>query len=230
MITCTVCGHPNDDLAVTCISCKSYLQAKVDNLDLFATFWGLAEAPRKTFKRIVLARTKNYVILLSSLLGMSIAFAVSWYMNLGRLFKNPLVLVLGGIMAGPFIGTLWVLLVSLILVRTSRVMHGKATLRNTYAVVAYASMPVIFSLVLVFPVELAIFGQYLFDNNPPPLVINPVLYVALLGFDAVAVCWSWFLLVEGTVVANGFSRGKAVVITLILAFFTGVAAFALRFA
>ncbi len=29
MIECTVCGEQNDDLAVTCTSCKGYLQTKV---------------------------------------------------------------------------------------------------------------------------------------------------------------------------------------------------------
>ena len=61
MITCSICGVQNDELAVLCSSCKSYLQSKVDSLNLFATIWQLIENPRAAFKKIVLARHKNYV-------------------------------------------------------------------------------------------------------------------------------------------------------------------------
>ena len=80
----------------------------------------------------------------------------------------------------------------------------------------YASVPIVYSLVLVFPIEIAIFGPYFFSDNPPPLVIDPVAYIVLLGFDGAAVLWSLALLIEGTVVVNGFSRVKAAILAAIM--------------
>ncbi len=227
MITCSVCGAQNDDLATVCSSCKSYLQAKVDTLDLFSTMWGLFESPRRTFKRIVLARHKNYVLLLSALAGVSAAYAILWYRNLGRYFDNVLVIVGVGLVTGPLLGILVTLLISGIVRIAGNALGGKATVRNTFAVMAYSSVPVVLSLVFVFPVEVAIFGRYFFENNPPPIVINPAAYIALLGLDAIAVIWSWLLLIEGNLVCYGFSRVKSVILAIALVCLTGAGAFGL---
>lgn len=209
MILCSVCGRENDDLAVVCVSCKSYLQSKVDTLDLFQTLWMLIVAPRETFRRIVLSRHKNYVFFVSSLLGMALAFTILWFKNLGHLFPNLIVVLLTGTIAGPFIGNAFVSLFSAVMILLGRMLGGKATFRNTFGVVAYASMPIVLTLVLVFPIEIAIFGLDFFGNNPSPLVIKPFVYVTLLGFDAMAVVWAWLLLIEGSIVANGFTRGRS---------------------
>ncbi|MCK5571424.1 MAG: hypothetical protein KAJ12_01625, partial [Bacteroidetes bacterium] len=101
MIECTVCGEQNGDLAVTCTRCKAYLQTKIENLDLFSTMWGLLESPKRTFKRIVLSRRKNYVFFLSALLGIWILWTVFWGLNVGSRFDNTFSLLATGIVLGP---------------------------------------------------------------------------------------------------------------------------------
>ena len=228
MISCSVCGAENDPLAVVCKSCKSFLQAKVDNLNLFETLWGLMESPGATFRRIALARHKNYVIFLSSLLGISVVYAAFWYMNLGVKFSNLAILVGGGLLIGPIVGQLFTLVFCLLMHRIGRLLGGSGSFRNMHAVTAYSSSPIAYSLVFVFPIEIAIFGIYFFANNPPPLVINPVAYVVLLGLDGAAVLWSWLLLIEGTIVANGFGRGKAVALSVIMLVVAALAAYGIR--
>ena len=228
MIRCSVCGHENDDLSVVCSACKSYIQAKVDTLDLFQTAWDLIVSPHKAFRRIVLSRHKNYGILLTSFLGIAIAFTVFWFKNLGAYFSSLVALLGAGIVLGPPAGILIALASSLFLTRIGRLLGGKTSFRGMYAVVAYASIPIVLTLVFVFPVEVAIFGTYFFGNNPPPLVVNPVVYVTLLGFDALGVLWTWLLVIEGSIVANGLSRARSVILTLSLLLLTAGAAVGLR--
>ncbi|HTY58728.1 MAG TPA: Yip1 family protein [Bacteroidota bacterium] len=230
MIACTVCGTQNDEFAVICASCKSFLQTKVDNLNLFETLWSLMESPRTAFRRIALARHKNYVILLSCLLGIALVYGVFWFKTLGARFPDFMLLVGAGVVAGPFVGILFTMLLSVIVHRVGRLLGGTGSYRNVRAATVYASVPIVYSLVLVFPVEIAIFGPYLFSDNPPPLVINPAAYIVLLGFDGAALLWSLALLVEGTIVVNGFSRGKAVVLAAIIVSLTSLALYGLRFA
>jgi hypothetical protein len=215
MITCSVCGKQNDDLAVLCTSCRGYLQSKVDNLNLFETVWQLIESPRAAFKKIVLARHKNYVFVLSSMLGVSGAFAVFWLMNLGNRFENLLILAgVGGLLGIP--AGITIVFVSGVVVSTAvRVFGGKASLKDSRAIVAYAGIPVVLSLVAVFPLEIAIFGIDLFGTNPPPLVINPLAYIGLLGFDALATLWSILLLYKGVTVLSGFNMVKSLLVTLL---------------
>ena len=229
MITCSVCGTENGDLAVVCSSCKSYIQSKVDNLNLFETFWGLMETPRGTFKRIVLARHKNYVLFLSAMLGVSFVYAAIWFENWGHLFSNVITLAGLGLLFGVPVGIAGVIVVSSVVMVVARMLGGSPSLRNMIAVVAYAGMPVVLALVFVVPVEIAVFGRYFFDNNPPPLVISPVIYVVLIGLHGAAWFWSWLLLVEGTVVAGTLGRLKSALAGLAIAGVTGCAAYVSRF-
>ena len=230
MIACTVCGTQNDEFSVVCVSCKSFLQMKVDNLNLFETLWSLMETPRVAFRRIALARHKNYVILLSCLLGMAMVYLVIWLKTLGARFPNFALLVAAGFVIGPLAGVLFTYLFSVLVHRVGRLLGGTGSYRNVRAAMVYASVPIVYSLVLVFPIEIAVFGPYFFSDNPPPMVINPVAYIVLLGFDAAAIVWSLALLMEGAVVVNGFSRAKAAVLAAIIVSLTTLAVFGLRFA
>ena len=214
MIVCSVCGAENDDLTIVCSACKSFLQARVDTLDLFGTIWQLIDSPRAAFKRIVLSQHKNYLILLSSLLGMSIVYGVIWFERLGNSFANVLTLIGAGLLIGPIVGIIFVLALGFFSMRTTKALGGKTSLKNMSAVVAYSTVPIILSLVLVFPVEIAIFGLDFFGDNPPPMVIKPVVYVMLLAMDFLAVGWSLLLLVNGTAVATGFTKLRSLSVAL----------------
>ena len=230
MIACTVCGTQNDEFAVICVSCKGFLQTKVDNLNLFETLWSLMETPGAAFRRIALSRHKNYVVFLSCLLGMAIVYSVIWFKTLGSRFPDFALLVGSGVILGPFVGVLFTLVFSFLVHRVGRILGGTGSFRNVRAATVYAFVPIVYSLVLVFPIEIAIFGTYFFSDNPPPLVINPAAYIVLLGLDGAALVWSLLLLIEGTVVVNGFTRGKAAVVAAVMLALSSLAVYGLRFA
>ena len=218
---CTVCGAENEDLALVCTSCKSFLQAKVDALDLFDTLWRLVESPKGAFKRIVLSHHKNYVFLLSGLLGASMVFGAIWYKKLGPLFRNVLELIGAGLVAGPPLGILFVALTSLLLAAIIRMFGKRAAFRNLFAVVSYAAAPIILSLVAVFPLEVAVFGLDFFGQNPSPMVIKPLVYVTLLLLDGLAILWSWILLSIGVSAASSLGGLKSILVTCLLLLVVG---------
>jgi len=201
-----VCGTENDDLAVVCTSCKGYIQAKVDTLDLFHTMWGLMESPSTTFRRIALAGTKNYAILLTVAFGVAMAYGLLWHGNYG--VREPqLTTILGmGLLAGPVLGVIAFVVLSRLIRLLSPLGGRKISARNGFALLAYSGVPVVMTLVVLFPIEIAVFGVYLFDVNPPPLVLNPLAYIVLVGLDGIAAVWSAVLLGIGIRVMAG-SRG-----------------------
>ena len=230
MLVCPVCGVENDDLAVVCVSCKSYVQAKIDTLDLFHTSWSLLEAPRATMHKIAIAKHKNYTVFLTMFFGIAFAVTILWYGSYGRLLGG-----LGGVLgvslvAGPVLGALSVFVISIVLRVTSRVFGGRSSMRQTLAVVAYATIPIVWSLVLVFPVEIALFGEYFFESNPPPIVINPAAYIGLLVIDSIAVLWSWILLVIGVRVAHRLSTFRALCSALSIPVLAALLAYGIRIA
>jgi hypothetical protein len=203
MLKCPLCGTENSDLDVVCRSCKGFMQAKVDTLDLFSTAWGLLEQPRRTFRRIALAKSKNYVVLLSAALGVAIVYLYLWHWQLAVVIPSLVTLLGIGLLVGPPLGNLFIALCAAVVGFILRSRGINLTFRNVRAVLAYACLPVVASLLLVMPLEIAIFGSYFFDNNPPPMVINPLAYVGLIGLDAVAGLWSAVLMMLGFRYAAG---------------------------
>ncbi len=203
MLKCPVCGADNSDLDVVCRSCKSFIQAKVDTLDLFSTAWGLLEQPRRTFRRIALAKSKNYVVPLSAGLGVVIVYLYLWHWHMAVQIPGLVTLLGIGLLVGPPLGNLFVALCAAAIGFILRIQGISIKFRNTFAILAYAGVPLVASLILVMPLEIAIFGAYFFDNNPPPIVINPVAYIGLIGLDALAGMWSVALLTMGLRFAAG---------------------------
>ena len=99
-LQCTVCTSQNDDFAIICGTCGSFLQARVANLDFFATVWSLIESPRTAFRRIVISEQKNYVISMMLFLGIGMMFVLLSLRHAGAEFDNLLFLMLYGIVLG----------------------------------------------------------------------------------------------------------------------------------
>ncbi|HXF99532.1 MAG TPA: Yip1 family protein [Bacteroidota bacterium] len=208
MIPCPVCGTTNDELQTVCVQCGSFLQGRVDALNLFETVWGLVESPHRTFKKIVLSKHKNYVLLLSVLFGIGLMFDIFWAKRLGDVIGNLLTLTGLALIVGPLAGIVTTFLVSLALQVSTRLWDGRATLRNMYAACSYALSPMAVSLFVVVPLEIAAFGVHFFGTNPPPMLIKPTAYVLILVLKAVFTVYAVYLLVAGTMAANGFARNK----------------------
>jgi hypothetical protein len=214
MIKCTVCLTENDDFAVTCTSCKAFLQNRVPNLDLFDIGWKVLESPRQAFRTITLAEHKNYALFLFTLFGVSLSFTGFWYYRLGTQFISLIDLIPAAVGIGVVLGLLASVVITGIYYGFAKILGGTSGFRTSLGVLGYSITPITFSLVLVLPIELMTFGMYLFTSNPSPYTIKPVSYVLLIGFDAIVSTWSIVLAVIGTRVAHRINIGKSIVTVL----------------
>jgi hypothetical protein len=215
MKKCPVCGAGNADLATVCRSCKGFIQGKVDTIDLFSACWGLVETPGRAFRRIALSRNKNYVTLLSAIIGVAVVYTYFWYWELGSRVPNLITLLGIGAGAGAVFGIALIAVLALVSRIILQVGGADVSFRNCNAVLAYAGMPLVASLFVILPLEIAIFGPYLFDQNPSPMVLNPAVYTALIGLDGIAALWSFVLLTLGIRVASSSSWFMSIVVTLV---------------
>jgi len=210
MITCGVCKTENDEFAITCRSCKSYIQNRIANLDFFETIWKVIESPRKAFHDITLAEHKNYSILLFVLFGVGLSFTGFWYFQLGSHFESLLDLLAEASGIGVALGLLCSLLFTVVFDGLMRIMGEKGTFRNSLGILAYSTTPVSLTLVLILPIELLSFGMYLFTSNPNPYTIKPGLFVALIAFDSAMALWAFGLSVVGISVSKQISAVKSI--------------------
>ncbi|MGA7159374.1 MAG: YIP1 family protein [Bacteroidota bacterium] len=221
MIYCLVCAHPNDEHSTVCVQCGSFLQDRIPNLDFFSTLWQLVESPKEAFHRIIKAEHKNYVLFLMLFLGIGASFTLMWARHAGNEFDNLIYLLLLGYVLGVGIalpvGGLMAVTVHLLL----RLLGGKGVMKNTYAIFGWSLIPIMFSVLIILPIEFASIGLRLFSTNPSPMDIKPVVYSVLMFFDLFAVLWSVNLARVGLSIAHEVSawRSLEAVLTVCL-FFT----------
>jgi len=65
--------------------------------------------------------------------------------------------------------------------------------KDTFALIIYSQIPLIFGLVILFTLELVIFGDYLFSINPTPLIIKGSIAFLFLALEIGVIIWSIFL-------------------------------------
>ena len=203
MNSCPICHSENHHLAVTCRRCGSFLQARIENLDLFTTLGHLIEAPSRTFHSIAIARHKNYVFLLSAVVGWPIVFSFFWLIHAGEYASSFLNLLIAGIATGPAVGLVVVSFVAFLLVMISKIIKMRISFYNSFALIAYSGTPIIYLFIFVFPVIFLTFGIYFFTLNPSPAFLRPFSFWMLMAVYYGLSAWALVLFLVGIKVMSG---------------------------
>ncbi|MBI2430238.1 MAG: YIP1 family protein [Ignavibacteriales bacterium] len=227
MIVCPVCAHNNDDFAIKCSSCGSYVQDRIPTLDFFAMLWMMIESPKAAFKKIILAEHKNYVLFLGMFLGIASAFALIWANKSGNNFDNLFPVLLFGTFLGfviclPLFYGLVCLIFGIV-----KIIGGKGNFRETYGVIGWSLVPIMFSVIFILPLELATLGLLTFATNPSAYEVKPVVTVVLLGLDGLLILWSIVLAGIGLSMAHRVQYLISFLIAAIAACAVGYSSFLL---
>lgn len=195
-ISCPNCGEYNFDYEIKCKNCKSFIRERIVNLDLGETLIRLIDSPTEAFHRIKFSEHKNYLIVL--LIFLSIRFLI-----ISRFISVPFtenstnlsVLILWVI---SFIITISLLtIVSFVLQKIFLVNKVNARFKDILSVVVYSFVPNVFALIILFPIELVFYGEFIFSNNPYPYQIKESIFYFLLTLEALTIIWSVFLMTIG---------------------------------
>jgi len=227
MITCPVCSHANDDLQTLCSSCGSFIQDRIANLDFFATMWRLVESPKDAFYKIIRAEHKNYVLFMMMFLGIGTSFGLLWARHAGNEFTNFLYFILVGLVIGLGIALPIGMLLTVAVHWMLRIFGGKGTMKNTYGVLGWSLMPIMLSVSIVLPIELASMGLRLFSTNPSPMDVKPFVYIILLSLDGFAALWTINLARVGFCVAHKMPAWKSTGVSVLSALLFSIATYRL---
>ncbi len=208
MISCSVCAHPNDDLDTVCVHCGSFIQDRIPNLDFFSTVWQLVESPKDAFHKIIVAEHKNYVLFLMMFLGIAASFVLLWARHAGNEFDNLIYLLFLGCVIGVGIALPVGFMMTAAVHFLLKLFGGKGVMKNTYAVFGWSLTPIMLSVSIVLPIELASIGLRLFSTSPSPMDIKPVVYSVLLFLDVFSLAWSMYLAKTGLSIAHKISMWK----------------------
>ncbi len=191
---CPSCGAENQPLVLRCAHCGAFVRDRVPVVDLFSTLWRLVDAPDAAFLRVARSERKNYTHILFALTGpllLATVFALAAAGDRGRGFGA---LFLALLSAGPALGVLYGVLLTL----SARALLPALTYKQRAAQLAWALVPLAWAGVLVLPMQLGVLGLTMFSRNPAAWHMQPLPFWLLLGVDAACLVWS------GALVARAF--------------------------
>jgi hypothetical protein len=210
-VVCSNCKTENPFYKLICESCKSYIRDRVYNIDLGNVLARLIESPTRGFRTIIFAEHKNFITFLIFLAVLKFEID-SVFISL--FFKQHALSIgkfIGGYLSLVIIFTL-LLLVFSFLVNTINKTLGYATrVKDNFSIFAYSLIPHIFALIVLFPLELVMFGEYLFSANPSPFDLKEFVSYTLLILELLMIAWSLFL----TVIAN-YTQTKNIIYSIVI--------------
>jgi hypothetical protein len=195
-IICNNCGSRNPEFEYKCSNCKAFLRDRIVNIDLGETLVRIIDSPSETLRKIKFSEHKNYIFFLLFFLSirfliLSRFFSVPFVYETIRLNTFLLILISFGITIILF------LFLSFLLQKIISLLNIKVRFKDILAVIIYSSLPNLFALFILFPVELVFYGEYLFSNNPYPFQIKESVFYFLLVIETLTIFWSIFLAYTG---------------------------------
>lgn len=193
-LICRNCGYENPFYQLTCSKCSAFLREKIFNIDLWDIIPVLIESPSKAFGKIIHSEHKNFTYFLFFFTAIKLSI-VSIYISLairGNDHYMQSALITFVLSAG--ILFLITLLISVLFTAILKKRNIKTRLRDNLSITIYSLFPYIIGLVILFPLELILFGYTVFSVNPSPFTIKVTLAYTMLVFEILVIAWSVFLL------------------------------------
>lgn len=221
-VVCKNCSTENPLYSHICSNCKQYLRDKVSNIDIWTSILTIIESPSEAFRRIVYSEHKNFIIFLLLILSVRVLI-LARYISVPFSENDGISLPLGLAYVITFISLFALIsLISFSITITLNKRDYRIRFKDTLSLNVYSHLPNIFAVVLLFPIELIVFGNYLFSNNPYPFQIKPFAAYVLIGFEAGTIIWSFFLNYMAYKVLTGEKASSIVLSTLTFLLFTGL--------
>ena len=199
-VTCPNCNSENPFYNSVCSGCKFYLRDRIYNIDLWTIISSLIENPTKAFRTIIFSEHKNFILFI--LFFVTIKYLINarfiamitvgeFQSTIGLQYSYLIVL---GIIV------IYFLLFSFAYKLLGNMNELNIRFKDTLALIIYSQIPVLFGLFILFPLELVIFGDYLFTLNPTPFVIKGNIAYFFLVLEIGLILWSIFLIFKAFIV------------------------------
>ncbi len=216
-IKCSNCSTENPVYGLNCVNCSAYLRERVVNIDLGNIIAKIIESPVNAFRKIIQSEHKNFITVIIILV--SIKILLMMMILAPQLTKKEVVLsnilLHFVIVIGVFV--LLVVIYSLLFKYISAGFNNTTRFRDNFTILSFSFLPFIFGLIILFPIELLIFGSSLFSNNPSPFLLKESAAYVLLIMEILVIIWQIFLSTTA-MYANSKSLSFSIITALIFNF------------
>ena len=210
-VICNNCQTENPFYKVICENCKSYIRDRVYNIDLGNIIARLIESPTSGFRTIIFSEHKNFLVflILLSVLKFEIdSIFISLVFSKEIISLNNFAI---GYLGLALVLTAVFLLFSYLATILNKKIGYETRVKDNFTIYFYSFLPHIFALIILFPLELVMFGEYLFSTNPSPFALKEFIAYTLFILELLIIIWSLFL----TIMAN-YTQTKNILYSIII--------------
>ncbi|PKL82848.1 MAG: hypothetical protein CVV24_07975 [Ignavibacteriae bacterium HGW-Ignavibacteriae-3] len=198
VLICSNCGKGNAFYKLTCTECKSFLRARIVNLDFWDTIWKIFYSPIQTAQNIIQAENKNYSVTCALLTAFKFSLISLILMNAFRINDVSDQSLLTGMLKGGVVFLVLIFIFSLVMKFINKKLGVEGRVKDGLTIYVYSGIPLIMTLLILTPIQFALFGEYWFTFNPSPLIMKPRAAVAILIIEGVMIIWTAVLFVTST--------------------------------
>ena len=209
VLVCNNCHAENPFYHLICTNCNAFLRSKIPNIDLWDTLWKLLESPVKTGEHIIQSDHKNFVVTILALAGIKIGIAFLIISNALSLLQTEISSSFEFILLSGIAFIVLVVFISFLITMLNNLFGLKNRFKDNLALYSYSFLPIVLTLIILTPIQLAIYGTYWFTYNPSPLVFKPFTTYVMLFLEGLFFIWSLFLLITST-----YSQSKNIVYSI----------------
>lgn len=191
--TCSVCNNSCFVLDYKCKVCGNVLRERVSVINFGEVFLDLMLDIDSGVKKVLYAEKKNYVFILLILLSIKLTiltlFDIS-FLDLNNNLKSTKLVV--EVFVAWFI---CLILLSFFLKSIFfAIKKRNVSFKVATSIITYANLFFALSIFVLFPLELMLFGVYLFSNNPSIFEINLLKAISIISIEVLIIAYSIFLL------------------------------------
>lgn len=219
IVNCKNCNEENPYYYLNCKKCSAVLRERVVNIDLWKTLLDIIEKPVSTFKNIVFAQHKNFQIpvFLFSLIKLFVSLIFISVITIQNKDVTKNIFEYYGILGVSVLSIIVVL--SFVLKYTAQGFGISTRIKDNISILVFSFIPYVYGAILLFPIEVIVFGKELFSFTPSPYELKPLLAYVLTGFEILLIVWAIILNITSIYAQTKsklFSIISALIINIIL--------------
>ena len=198
VLVCNNCKKENAFYLMVCSNCNSFLRSKIPNIDLWETIGKLIDSPVQAFGKIIQAENKNFVVTLMIIVCVKLSLAAMIIYNAFYSINDAPMTFLKALLLGGVPSIVLLLIFSLIITFSNKLFGIENRFKDNFAIYIFSFIPLIGGMVVLIPIQFALFGEYWFTFNPSPLLMKPTSSLILLIIEGLLFLWSSVLFIVAT--------------------------------
>ena len=194
-IFCSICDSENFILNLKCSNCGSLIRENIRTINIGETFQNFLLNTDFGIKKVLYSEKKNYLLLLISLL--SIKLTILTFFDISILDQKLITTLLKLNLLVFSYWFLFILLLGVIFkVLIEIIVRNKFYYKDSLTIIAFSFLYFSVVGIILFLLELMLFGKFFFSNNPSIFQINLYKALAVISLEMIIFLYSLFLLIR----------------------------------